>query len=145
MKKITSLTVFGLLFTVSVVSYAQTSPAPTERTYPITADTSKGKVYVAVQIQPSFPGGEAAYADFLKKNIKYPTEAKQRDVTGRVFLQFIVEMDGSLSNIVTLRDPGYGLGAEAVRVMKLSPKWKPGSQNGRLVRVQFTVPINFSY
>ncbi len=63
---------------------------------------------------------------------------------GRVILQFVVEKDGSLSNIAALRDPGNGLGEEAIRVLKLAPKWKPGVQNGRNVRVQYTIPVNFN-
>ncbi|MEO6521633.1 MAG: energy transducer TonB [Mucilaginibacter sp.] len=107
-------------------------------------DTTKGKVYSAVEINPVFPGGEAGFSKFLLENIQYPAEAKRNNVTGRVFLQFVVEADGSLSYINIIRDPGSGLGDEAVRVMKLSPRWKPGSQNGKPVRVQFTVPVNFS-
>jgi len=103
-----------------------------------------GPVYAAVQINPSFPGGEQGFGKFLGDNIRYPSEAKRKNVTGRAFVQFIVETDGSLSNFTVPRDPGEGLGDEAVRVLKLSPNWKPGMQNGKPVRVQYTVPINFS-
>lgn len=101
-------------------------------------------VYNAVEILPTFPGGEVGFAKFLRDNIRYPKEAHDAGVKGRVFIQFVVEVDGSLSNMVVLRDPGKGLGDEALRVLKLSPKWKPGLMNGKPVRVQFTVPINFS-
>ena len=101
------------------------------------------KIYTAVDVNPSFPGGDVAFAAFLKKNIIYPAEAKQRNVQGRVFVQFVVEIDGSLTDLKTLRDPGAGLGGEGIRVLKLSPKWIPGKQKGNLVRVQYIVPINF--
>lgn len=101
-------------------------------------------VFSAVEINPKFPGGEQGYSKFLIHNIKYPGEAKQKRITGRVFLQFIVEKDGSLTDLVVIRDPGGGLGDEALRIMCLSPNWEPGIQNGKPVRVMFTVPLNFS-
>jgi len=100
-------------------------------------------VYTAVEIQPEFPGGKAAFGRFLAQNIRYPALAKQNKIQGRVFVQFVVEKDGSLSDIKVIREPGSGTGDEAVRVMKLSPKWNPGKQNGQAARVQFTLPINF--
>ena len=81
---------------------------------------------------------------FLQQNIKYPAEARQKKIQGKVFITFIIEKDGSFSNLRVLRDPGYGCGTEALRVMKLSPKWNPGIQNGHKVRVQYTMPINFT-
>jgi TonB family protein len=100
-------------------------------------------IFNAVEINPTFPGGQAGFGEFLRNNVRYPAQAKENHVTGRVFIQFTVERDGSLSNIKTLRDPGSGLGEEAERVLALSPKWIPGIQNGRSVRVQYTVPVNF--
>lgn len=108
------------------------------------ADTAGGKTFSAVEVAPAFPGGEAAFAKFLGDNVVYPKSAKKKNVTGRVFVQFIVERDGSLTDFRILRDPGEGLGDEAIRVLKLSPKWQPGVQNSKPVRVQFTVPINFA-
>lgn len=109
-----------------------------------TPATNDKSIFSSVEINPSFPGGEAAFRQFLVNNVKYPKAAKDANVTGRVFVQFIVEPDGSLSNMKALRDPGSGLGNEALRVLGLSPNWTPGVQNGRPVRVQYTVPINFS-
>jgi protein TonB len=102
------------------------------------------KIFNAVEIQPNFPGGEEAFGKFLRDHIRYPAVAKENNVTGRVFIQFVVERDGSLTDLKTLRDPGSGLGDEALRVLKISPHWKPGIQNGKPVRVQYTVPVNFS-
>ena len=80
----------------------------------------------------------------LGKNLKYPTEAKRNKIQGRVYISFIVEADGSLSEPKVLRGIGSGCDEEAVRVMKLSPNWIPGVQNGKKVRVNYTVPIFFS-
>jgi len=100
--------------------------------------------FTAVEINPEYPGGEAALGKFLQKNIKYPPVAKENGIQGKAYIQFVVERDGSLTDVKSLRDPGAGLGEEAIRVLKLSPHWKPGIQNGKPVRVQFTIPVNFS-
>lgn len=117
---------------------------PTGATPPVTQDANAQPIFSAVQINPSFPGGEEAFRRFLIENVRYPKTAKDANVTGRVFIQFVVETDGSLTDLKILRDPGAGLGDEGLRVLKLSPKWNPGVQNGKPVRVQYTVPINFS-
>ena len=102
------------------------------------------RVFTEVEHAPSYPGGINNFFQFLQQNIKYPVEAKNKKVEGKVFVSFIVEEDGSLSNLKVLRDPGAGCGAEALRVMKLSPKWNPGIQNKHKVRVQYTMPISFT-
>jgi len=84
------------------------------------------------------------FYDYLSKKIQYPAAAKEAGTQGRVIVQFVVEKDGSLTDIKVVRGPGNGLDEEAVRVMKLAPKWKHGVQNGKPVRVQFTIPINFT-
>jgi TonB family protein len=110
------------------------------------ADTvpAKGKVYMAVKQLPQFPGGKDAFSQFLSKNVKYPQQARENNVQGRVVASFIVEKDGSLSDIKILRSVGSGLDEEAVRVLKASPNWKPGMEKGKAVRTQFSVPINFA-
>ena len=95
-------------------------------------------VYNAVEVRPDFPGGIQKFYDFVGKNYRAPDE----DVKGKVFVQFVVEKDGSLTDIKVVRDLGYGTGAEAIRVLKKSPKWKPGIQNGRAVRVLYSLPIS---
>ncbi|WP_448701718.1 energy transducer TonB [Mucilaginibacter sp. AW1-3] len=102
------------------------------------------QVFTAVEIQPEYPGGEAALGKFLQKNIRYPAIAKENNIQGKVYIQFVVERDGSLTDIKVIREPGSGTGDEAVRVLKISPHWKAGVQNGKPVRVQFTLPVNFS-
>jgi len=101
-------------------------------------------VFQAVEVEPTPPGGMDAFYKFLGDKIKYPNAAKEAGTQGRVVLTFVVEKDGSLTDIKVLREPGNGLGDEAVRVLKLAPRWKAGIQNGKPVRVQFTIPVNFS-
>ncbi|MGZ3759104.1 MAG: TonB family protein [Mucilaginibacter sp.] len=101
-------------------------------------------VYASVEHEPEFKGGIQAFYAFLAQNIVYPANARKRNITGKVFVQFIVEKDGSLSEVHAVRDSNDELSPEAERVVKLSPNWIPGTQNGRLVRVQYTVPINFN-
>ena len=106
--------------------------------------TNDQKIYTAVEVSPVFPGGDKGFIHYLIKNIRYPQLAREKNVQGSVYVQFIVEKDGSLSEIKVLRDPGEGLGAEAIRVISGSPKWKPGLQNNVPVRVRYTVPVSFS-
>ncbi|MCD8740946.1 TonB family protein [Mucilaginibacter roseus] len=107
-------------------------------------ESDPNEIFTAVETQPAFPGGLAAFGNYLSKNIRYPAVARENNVQGRVFVQFVVERDGSLTDITVLRGIGSGCDEEAVRVLKKSPKWSPGIQNGRPVRVQYTVPIAFN-
>jgi len=95
-------------------------------------------VYSAVEVRPDFPGGSQKFYEFVSKNYRAPEE----DVKGKVYVQFVVEKDGTLTDIKVMRDLGYGTGAEAIRVLKKSPRWKPGVQNGRPVRVLYSLPIS---
>lgn len=105
-----------------------------------------GKTFTYTQRDsyPQFDGGEAAFARFLSSNIRYPSEAKKNNVQGRVYIQFVVERDGTLTDIKVVRAPSADLGQEALNIVGMSPKWIPGKQYGQPVRIQFTVPINFS-
>ncbi|MCL2132061.1 MAG: TonB family protein [Lentimicrobiaceae bacterium] len=94
-------------------------------------------------VNPEYPGGDAARIKFLVDNIKYPRHAIELRIEGRVMLGFVVEPDGNISNVQVLRSPDASLEEEAVRVTKLMPKWKPGLQNGRTVRVRYAMPIEF--
>jgi TonB family protein len=107
-------------------------------------DTIKERIFAHVERQPQFPGGLQAFGVFLGNNIKYPADDAKNKVQGRVICKFVVERDGSVSNIEVLSTTTEAMGKEAVRVLSLSPKWTPGYQDGRLVRVYYTVPINFS-
>ena len=93
---------------------------------------------------PEYPGGMQALFEFMSQNIKYPADAQKQKVEGRVLAKFIVETDGSISNIEVVKQAFPSLDAEAVRVIQAMPKWKPGRQKGQAVRVKFVLPINFS-
>jgi len=102
------------------------------------------KIFTSVEQSPEFPGGNVAFGKYLSNNIRYPAIAKENNVQGKVFLNFIVERDGSLTDIKLIRGIGSGCDDEAIRVLKSSPHWKPGILNGREVRVYYTVPISFT-
>ncbi len=110
----------------------------------ISQKDQKEEPFNVVEDMPAFPGGIEAMIQFLSSNIKYPADAQKQKVDGRVLVTFVVEKDGSITEVNVVK-PGFpSLDAEAVRVVKAMPKWKPGYQNGKAVRVQFTMPINFS-
>lgn len=104
---------------------------------------SNDDVFVVVDQDPSFPGGMKAYNKYLLKHIKYPQEAKDKGIEGNVYMTFIVETDGSLSDFKLLRNPGGGLGAEAIRVYLDGPNWIPGMQTNRPVRTRLTARVAF--
>ena len=100
-------------------------------------------VFVVVEKSPEFPGGDDSLYAFIGRNIKYPEAAKKNKIEGRVFVTFVIEKDGQVSSAKILRDIGGGCGEEALRVVNSMPKWKPGTQRGNPVRVQFNLPILF--
>ena len=106
-------------------------------------NNTNNEIYTAVDEQAQFPGGMDAFYAFLTKNIQYPVQARRDNVQGRVIAQFVVEKDGSLSNIKIALGIGDGCDEEVVRVLKLSPKWIPGQQGGVVVRSQYAIPVNF--
>lgn len=106
------------------------------------ADASN-KVYEVVEQMPTFPGGDAALMKYLAENIKYPVSAQKAKEQGRVVVQFIVEKDGAVTGVKTVRSVTPALDAEAVRVIKAMPKWTPGKQGGQPVRVNYNVPVSF--
>jgi len=96
-----------------------------------------------VENMPEFPGGAPEMMKFLATNVKYPEEAYSNGIEGRVLLSFIVEKDGSISNVKVVKPVNEAIDAEAVRVVEMMPKWKPGKQNGKVVRVKYTIPVSF--
>jgi protein TonB len=101
------------------------------------------KVFDVVEQMPSFPGGPAALMQYLSSNIKYPVVAEENGVQGRVVCTFVVEKDGSITDVRVIKSVDPSLDKEAVRVVKGMPKWIPGKQNGSAVRVKYTVPVTF--
>jgi TonB family protein len=107
------------------------------------ADTTADPIFTAVEENPEFQGGVLAMYKFLGENIKYPLPASRANVSGRVFAQFVVKTDGSISDVTVLKGIGFGCDEEAIRVLKSMPKWNPGKQGGKAVNVRYTLPINF--
>lgn len=103
----------------------------------------ENKVFDVVEQMPSFPGGNAALMKYLNENIKYPVVAQENGVSGRVVVSFVVERDGSITDVNVERSVDPSLDRESVRVVKAMPRWIPGKQNGSAVRVKFRVPVTF--
>jgi protein TonB len=101
------------------------------------------EIFQIVEEMPSFPGGEAELMKYVGSHIKYPQIARETGIQGRVFVGFVVEPDGSISNVKLLRGIGGGCDEEAMRVIKSLPKWKPGKQRGKAVRVSYQIPVFF--
>ena len=109
-----------------------------------TAQTKKNDmVFDVVEVMPQFPGGQIAMLQYLMKNIKYPEQAVKEGIQGRVTVRFIVEKDGSISDVKPVLSVHPLLNKEAVRVVESMPKWTPGKQNGKPVRVRFNLPVMF--
>ena len=106
-------------------------------------EVSETEVFTIVEEMPAYPGGDDKLYEYLGKNIKYPQIARESGIQGRVFVNFVVEPDGSVSNVKVMRGIGGGCDEEAVRVIKTMPKWKPGKQRGKAVRVTYTIPVVF--
>ena len=106
-------------------------------------EVEEQQIFQVVEEMPEFPGGMGECMKFLAKNIKYPTIAQENGVQGRVIVQFVVNRDGSIVDPVVMRGVDPHLDKEALRVISLMPKWKPGKQRGKEVRVKYTVPVMF--
>jgi protein TonB len=102
------------------------------------------EVFMVVENMPEFPGGDLGLMKYIQKNVKYPPIAKEYNITGKVYISFVVDKSGSVTNVKVVRGVDKNLDAEAVRVIESLPKYKPGKQRGKAVKVMFTVPINFT-
>ena len=100
--------------------------------------------FMVVENMPEFPGGDLGLMKFIQKNVRYPAIAKEYNITGKVYVSFIVDKLGSVTNVKIVRGVDKNLDAEALRVVSLLPNYKPGKQRGKAVRVMFTIPINFT-
>lgn len=105
--------------------------------------STEDPIFMVVEVMPQFPGGEKAMYAYIGENVEYPAAAKEAGVQGRVFVEFIVEKDGSITNIKTMEGIGSGCDEAAMKVFKSMPNWTPGKQRGENVRVQFRMPISF--
>jgi protein TonB len=103
----------------------------------------EAEIFTVVESMPEFPGGESALYKYLGKNIVYPTMAQESGVQGRVYVTFVVEINGNITDIKVVRGIGGGCDEEAIRVVKAMPSWNPGRQRGQPVRVQYILPVRF--
>ncbi|WP_027418049.1 energy transducer TonB [Crocinitomix catalasitica] len=103
----------------------------------------KEEIIDVPEVEPEFPGGEAAMAEWIQKNIVYPPMSVEMGEQGVVYVQFVVNSDGSIEQVKTVRGVSDAIDKEAQRIVKRMPKWKPGEQQGKKVRVRFVLPINF--
>lgn len=101
------------------------------------------EIFTIVEDQPEYPGGIGAFYKYVATNLRYPAQARRMGIAGKVFVQFVVEKDGKLTDVQILKGIGAGCDEEALRVIKKSKAWKPGRQRGRPVKVRMIIPINF--
>lgn len=128
------------------IEISENSDTRVTELYPDTSEDGvydEDYVFIAVQNMPYFPGGYEALLNWLSKNIRYPEIAKENYITGKVFVSFVINIDGSVCDIKIVRGVDESLDLEAIRVCSKMPKWKPGNQRGKPVRVRFSIPINF--
>ncbi|GAB3931465.1 energy transducer TonB [Larkinella terrae] len=126
-----------------VIVAPEETAGPTKVEAAVEAAPKEDQIFTVVEQNPEFPGGMAALGQFLGKNIRYPPAASRANVSGRVFVSFVVNTDGSIQDVSVLKGLGFGTDEEAMRVVKSMPKWRPGKQSGRPVRVKYNLPINF--
>lgn len=133
--------VFALMLVLPVMAQNSKNPNPPTPKFPA---QQKNGVYTVSDVMPAFPGGTKAMRNYLSRNVRYPKADLEKNLQGRAVVQFVVELDGSLTDVKVVRSASAAMGEEAVRVFKNSPKWKPGKVNGKAVRAQYYVPVNFT-
>ncbi|MBT3302790.1 MAG: energy transducer TonB [Bacteroidetes bacterium] len=131
--------IFFMLILLSVSSKVYSQVVEAEEEIPI-----EEQVFLMVEVPPSFPGGDKARNEFLRKNLVYPDKERDNGIQGLVVVNFIVEKDGSLSNLKVLKGVTPAMNDEAVRVIKAMPKWTPGLQRGKPMRVSINLPLRFT-
>ncbi|MBO5626662.1 MAG: energy transducer TonB [Prevotella sp.] len=109
----------------------------------LSAEAQTDKVYDRVEVMPEFPGGMQGLFEYMQNNVNYPKEAKNQKIEGRVIVSFIVEKDGSISEVHPLTAVHPLLDKEAIRLVNEMPRWKPGTEKGKAVRVSFALPVSF--
>ena len=128
---------------VAVISDAEHNPRGVEIFEVFEPKPDENGVFYSVETQPEFPGGMAELMKYLQKNIRYPKVCKEQGLQGRVIVQFVVNTDSTISDVNVVKPVNPHFDKEAVRVVEAMPKWKPGTQRGKPVRVRFTLPVTF--
>ena len=145
-EKLVMKTIILLMMTVGDIACAQNVPLiidPDKVDQYLAERKDTINVYDCVEQMPSFPGGTQKLKEFIEENLRYPKELEETCVQGRVIVRFIVERNGKLSNVKVVKSVHPALDKEAIRIVKLMPRWIPGRQNGITVRVKFYIPIIF--
>lgn len=134
-----------LILISGLIARAQTDSVMAADQPLVDGSTIEGEKFMFVEQMPEFPGGQEAMMKFISKNVKYPENAKENNVEGKVLLKFVISNQGEIRDIEVINKIkyGYGLEEEAIRVLKKMPRWTPGKQNGKPVNVYFTLPISF--
>ena len=128
---------------LDIESTEQTKVAPVVITQEPVQEEKAEEIFTIVEDQPTPSGGMAAFYDYVGKHIKYPAQARRMGIEGKVYVQFVVDKDGTLQDVKALKGIGAGCDEEAVRVIQEAPKWNPGKQRGRPVKVRMVLPIIF--
>lgn len=131
-----------LLLSLSLLGFATTGVAQDQAAQPAPS-VSTDSVRIIVETMPEFPGGMQGLVNFLGKHLKYPKPARRAGVQGTVRVDFVVDAQGRPANVLVSQSLGYGCDEEAIRVVQLMPSWKPGTQDGKPVAVQFSLPVVF--
>jgi len=126
-----------------VIMAPEESTGPTKVEAAVEVEKKEEEIFTVVEQQPEFPGGMGKLGEYLGRNIKYPAAASRASISGKVFMSFVVNTDGSIQDVQVLKGLGFGTDEEAARVIKSMPKWRPGKQSGRPVRVKYNLPISF--
>ena len=134
---------FTFLLSISIFSFGQGSNEPRDIRLAEPPVSPEPSVYRIVESMPEFPGGNETMYKFIQKNVMYPDSARNHDISGRVVVTFVVNEDGSLTDIKVKRSVSWDIDKEALRVVKLLPKFIPGKQQGKAVKVLFDLPISF--
>ena len=144
-KVLLTLPVFALLILLN--TQCDNTKPNDEKPQPAVTETEaiQDSIYRVTEVMPQYPGGPNEMMKYLQENIKYPQSAKDNKIEGRVFVTFVVEKDGSITNATVLRGIDKECDAEALRVVSSMPKWNPGQQDGKNVRTQFTIPIIYKF
>lgn len=142
-----NIVLLAILFLWQILYFSKSAvaqnPLPDTSFYkPYTPE--KGEVFTIIDEQPSFKGGEIALSKYLIANIKYPRKAKKAGIQGVVYVEFCVDVDGRIREVIILSGIGGGCDEEAARVVKKMPKWNPGRQRGKAIKVKYFMPIKFT-
>ena len=144
-KVLLTLPVFALLILLNT-QCDNTKPNEEKKSVPATeVETIQDSIHRVTEVMPQYPGGPNEMMRYIQENIKYPQSAKDNKIEGRVYVSFVVEKDGSITNAAVMRGIDKECDAEALRVVSSMPKWTPGQHKGENVRTQFTIPIYYKF